>query len=87
MRSSFTARALRPLVLATLAVFATVASAETAQPAASKTKPLNILLVGASGMIGSRILSEAASRGHHVTAAARLVRPVLVEECLAVGQV
>lgn len=71
MRSSFTARALRPLILATLAMFATVASAQTAQPTASKTKPLNILLVGASGMIGSRILSEAASRGHHVTAAAR----------------
>jgi hypothetical protein len=68
MRSSFAARALRPLIVATLALFATVASAQT--PAA-KAKQLNILLVGASGMIGSRILSEAAARGHHVTAAAR----------------
>lgn len=32
---------------------------------------MNILLIGATGMIGSRILSEAVSRGHHVTAAAR----------------
>jgi len=42
-------------------------------PAASPSphKPLSILLVGASGMIGSRILKEASSRGHHVLAAAR----------------
>ena len=32
---------------------------------------MNILLVGASGMIGSRVLAEAVSRGHQVTAAAR----------------
>jgi len=32
---------------------------------------VNILLVGASGMIGSRVLAEAVSRGHQVTAAAR----------------
>jgi putative NADH-flavin reductase len=32
---------------------------------------LNILLVGASGMIGSRVLAEATSRGHHVTAITR----------------
>lgn len=32
---------------------------------------MNILLIGASGMIGSRILKEAASRGHKVIAAAR----------------
>jgi putative NADH-flavin reductase len=69
MRSSFIARALRPLVVVALALFATVAAAQTPPPA--KGKPLNILLVGASGMIGSRILNEAASRGHHVTAAAR----------------
>jgi uncharacterized protein len=68
MRSSFIAQALRPLVVATLALFATAVSAQT-PPA--KTKPLNILVVGASGMIGSRIVAEAASRGHHVTAAAR----------------
>ncbi|MEO3471581.1 NAD(P)H-binding protein [Roseomonas sp. CAU 1739] len=32
---------------------------------------MNILLIGATGMIGSRLLNEALSRGHHVTAAAR----------------
>jgi putative NADH-flavin reductase len=32
---------------------------------------MNILLVGASGMIGSRILAEAERRGHAVVAAAR----------------
>lgn len=32
---------------------------------------MNILLIGASGMVGSRILDEAVSRGHNVTAAAR----------------
>ncbi len=60
---------LRPLIVATLALLATVASAQSPAPATGK--PLNILLVGASGMIGSRILAEAAARGHHVTAAAR----------------
>jgi putative NADH-flavin reductase len=73
MRLSLMARALRPLIVATLVasltLSATLATAQT--PPAAKAKPLNILLVGASGMIGSRILSEAASRGHHVTAAAR----------------
>jgi uncharacterized protein len=71
MRSSFTARALRPLIVATLVatLSATLASAQA--PTTAKPKQLNILLVGASGMIGSRILAEAASRGHHVTAAAR----------------
>jgi uncharacterized protein len=32
---------------------------------------MNILLVGANGMIGSRILAEATSRGHHVIATSR----------------
>ncbi len=32
---------------------------------------MRILLVGATGGIGSRILAEAASRGHDVTAVAR----------------
>jgi uncharacterized protein len=68
MRSSLIARALRTLVVASLTLFATAVSAQT--PPANP-KPLDILLVGASGMIGSRILSEAAARGHHVTAAAR----------------
>lgn len=35
------------------------------------TKRLTILLIGASGMIGSRVLAEASSRGHQVIAAAR----------------
>src|ERR1051325_5344989 len=34
-------------------------------------KLMKILLVGATGMIGSRILREAVSRGHGVRAAAR----------------
>ena len=33
--------------------------------------PMNILLVGASGMIGSRVLNEAVSRGHCVIGASR----------------
>src|SRR3569833_967210 len=73
MRSSFTARTVLPLfaavLAATLTLFGTHASAQLRSEA--KPAPINILLVGASGMIGSRILSEAASRGHHVTAAAR----------------
>ncbi|WP_342076989.1 NAD(P)H-binding protein [Yoonia sp. SS1-5] len=32
---------------------------------------MNILLIGATGMVGSRILNEAVARGHSVTAAAR----------------
>src|SRR4051794_30176172 len=55
--------------VAALALFATAATAQTPPPA--KAKPMNILLVGASGMIGSRILNEAASRGHRVMAASR----------------
>jgi uncharacterized protein len=38
---------------------------------ATKHKPPTILLVGASGMIGSRILAEAVSRDHYVIAASR----------------
>jgi putative NADH-flavin reductase len=45
-----------------------VAAAENVHPGG---KPPTILLVGASGMIGSRILKEASSRGHYVIAAAR----------------
>lgn len=44
----------------------------TASPAQQpRSKPMNILLAGANGMIGSRILAEATSRGHHVIAASR----------------
>ena len=41
------------------------------KPAANGRKPMNILIVGASGMIGSRVAAEAASRGHCVIGAAR----------------
>jgi uncharacterized protein len=60
----------------TLLAVLTIAAA-TAQPALAQTapktehKPPSILLVGASGMIGSRILNEAVSRGHYVIAASR----------------
>ena len=60
------------LLLAVLAI-----AAATLQPAGAQTapktehKPPSILLVGASGMIGSRILNEATSRGHYVIAASR----------------
>jgi uncharacterized protein len=60
------------MLLAVLAIAAT-----TLQPAGAQTapktehQPPSILLVGASGMIGSRILNEATSRGHYVIAASR----------------
>ncbi len=57
------------LGFAGITVLATTAFAQPTPPAPHK--PLNILLVGASGMIGSRVLSEAVSRGHHVIAASR----------------
>lgn len=38
-------------------------------------KPLNITVLGATGMVGSRLVTEAASRGHRVTAASRHPRP------------
>jgi uncharacterized protein len=68
MRRAFIGNLVRATFVAGLAIFAGVASAETA---AQKAKPLHILVIGASGMVGSRITAEAASRGHHVTAAAR----------------
>jgi putative NADH-flavin reductase len=60
------------MLLAVLAIAATTLQPAGAQ-AAPKTehKPPSILLVGASGMIGSRILNEATSRGHYVIAASR----------------
>jgi hypothetical protein len=60
------------LLFAVLAIAATTLQPAGAQTA-SKTehKPPSILLVGASGMIGSRILNEATSRGHYVIAASR----------------
>lgn len=61
------------LLLATLALILAVAQPAAAQGTPQQTgrKPPTILLVGASGMIGSRILKEASSRGHYVIAAAR----------------
>ncbi len=59
----------RTVLVTGLSLLATVASAQTTQTAASK--PLRILVIGGSGMIGSRISAEAASRGHQVVAAAR----------------
>jgi putative NADH-flavin reductase len=56
-------------LLAPILLAAQAAAAQTSAQAAHK--PPAILLVGASGMIGSRILNEAASRGHDVLAAAR----------------
>jgi uncharacterized protein len=79
-------RALQAAGFAVLASAAVVqAQAQTAAPAAGKgacdssaamqatdgRKPMNILLVGASGMIGSRVLAEATSRGHCVIGATR----------------
>ncbi len=53
---------------------------------------MNILVIGASGMIGSRIVAEALSRGHTVTAAARNpgkipVRPGLTPLALEVTDI
>ncbi|HEY4973801.1 MAG TPA: NAD(P)H-binding protein [Steroidobacteraceae bacterium] len=61
-----TSHSRRYLAAALLAVAGLVQAAEAPAPA-----PATILLVGASGMIGSRILAEAAARGHPVIAAAR----------------
>ena len=59
-------------LLAVLTIVATAAQPALAQTAPkTKHKPPSILLVGASGMIGSRILNEAVSRGHYVIAASR----------------
>ncbi|MBY6155558.1 NAD(P)H-binding protein [Vannielia litorea] len=41
---------------------------------------MNILLIGASGMIGSRILKEAAERGHSVRAASRSPEKIALPE-------
>jgi putative NADH-flavin reductase len=47
---------------------------------------MNILLIGATGAIGSRILNEAISRGHEVTAVARHVQSLTDGEHLKVVQ-
>lgn len=60
-------------ILLTLVAAIVVATQPAAAQTGAKTGHTapTILLVGASGMIGSRILNEAASRGHSVIAAAR----------------
>lgn len=60
-------------VLALLAQTAMAAPCDfdSAKTGAPSPKQLHILLIGASGMIGSRILNEATSRGHCVLAASR----------------
>lgn len=59
------------ILLAALAAWVATPLASAAPAAATGHKPPTILLVGASGMIGSRILNEATSRGHYVIAASR----------------
>jgi putative NADH-flavin reductase len=60
------------ILLASLTLILGAAQPATSQAAApSEHKPPTILLIGASGMIGSRILKEASSRGHYVIAASR----------------
>lgn len=82
-RIEFLARLARSLAVGALALVAGLAPAQS--PPAAKPKPLNILLVGASGMIGSRVLAEASSRGHQVTAAAR--RPERIAKAPGVSPV
>lgn len=60
----------RSVALALLVMLITGPAVTPAAPSRAH-HPLTLLLVGASGMIGSRILTEASSRGHHVIAAAR----------------
>jgi uncharacterized protein len=69
MRRAFLSTLALSSLVMTASLLAGVASAQS--PQAAKTKPLRILVIGGSGMIGSRITAEAASRGHQVTAAAR----------------
>jgi uncharacterized protein len=60
------------MLLAGLAIAAaTIQSADAQTGPKTEHRPPSILLVGASGMIGSRILNEATSRGHYVIAASR----------------
>ena len=60
------------MLLAVVAIAVALHEPAEAQTATKADhKPPSILLVGASGMIGSRILNEATSRGHYVIAAAR----------------
>ncbi|HYP80722.1 MAG TPA: NAD(P)H-binding protein [Steroidobacteraceae bacterium] len=65
-------------VLTALAVTAlTVMGTGNLCAQAKAAKPLNIVVYGGSGNIGSRIVNEAAARGHHVTVVDRSPKPEL----------
>jgi putative NADH-flavin reductase len=66
---SHSRRIIAAALLAVAAMSQVVPATHATEPPAPR--PVTILLVGASGMIGSRILAEAAARGHPVIAAAR----------------
>jgi putative NADH-flavin reductase len=57
------------LLVLSLALFAFCSFPVQAQQVAAK--PLNIIVYGGSGNIGSRIVAEAVARGHHVTSVDR----------------
>lgn len=60
-------KALRAAGLALLAVFAAALPAGPAAAQEKAAQPLKIVVYGGSGNIGSRIVAEAAARGHEVT--------------------
>lgn len=62
------------LLFVAAAAAACVTGADAQAPAA---KPLNIVIYGGSGAIGSRIANEAAARGHHVVIVDRTPKPEL----------
>jgi putative NADH-flavin reductase len=61
------------LVLAVMALAAAPLGAALAQTKAAK--PLNIVVYGGSGNIGSRFVNEAAARGHNVTVVDKSPKP------------
>lgn len=63
--------ALAGLTLLAQNAFAAPCTFESKAGAAANPKQQNILLIGASGMVGSRVLAEATERGHCVIAASR----------------
>lgn len=66
----------RRMILAlTMGAFTAVGAAGAALAQTKTDKPLNIVVYGGSGNIGSRIVNEAAARGHHVTVVDKSPRP------------
>ena len=63
--------------LATAIALGVLALAGVAQAQEKAVKPLNIVVYGGSGNIGSRIVNEAAARGHNVTVVDRSPKPDL----------